>query len=315
VSRHGRAAPVALLGALLLLALGAAETARPRWLAAHPDLPLMLSVRGVPSDAGTLLPRLAHVLHAGLGLPLPARITAHVYEGGAHFAQGLVTHAAVSVAQATELAGFATGASIPGTLLLVAPKPVTARGAEWPRLIAHELVHLAQLELAGRDGQPAQWLTEGMAEWAAYRALERLDLDDFESRRGHARTAALQYVDRAGGLDLDALVTPRGFIAQHRRIGTLLTYRLTLHLTDELVARHGFAALVGYFGAFRHSSDERANFLASFGVSSRAFARQALDRLGRVQPAPSRPTASATTVSEAAVVSTRMTSPSATGVS
>jgi hypothetical protein len=315
VSRRGRAAAAALLGALLLLALGSAETARPRWLAAHPDLPVMLSVRGVPSDAGTLLPRLARVLHAGLGLPLPARITAHVYDGRAHFAQGLVTHAAVSVAQAAELAGFATGASIPGTILLVAPAPATGPGAEWPRLIAHELIHLAQIELAGRGGQPAQWLTEGMAEWAAYRALERLDLDDFESRRARARTAALQYVDRAGGLDLDALATPRGFIAQHRRIGTLLTYRLALHLTDELVARHGFTALVGYFGAFRTSSDEPVNFHATFGVSSRAFARRTLDRLRRDPPAPSRPTTSATTVSGAAVVSTRITSPSAAGVS
>jgi hypothetical protein len=104
--------------------------------------------------------------------------------------------------QAAELAAFATGATIPGTIFLMTPGQVGRPGAEWPRLIAHELTHLAQIELAGRHATPAQWLTEGMAEWVAYRGPEVTDLDDNPSLLALARNAAVGYVARAGGLDL-----------------------------------------------------------------------------------------------------------------
>lgn len=118
--------------------------------------------------------------------------------------------------------------------------------------------------------------------------LERLDLDDFTARRATARAAALEYVASTGGLDLGALGTPDGFVARHRQIGTLLTYRLVLHLADDLVAQHGFAPLVGYFRAFRLSADAAGNFATSFGTTLNAFERAALARLA-TEPAPAGP--------------------------
>ena len=249
-----------------------------------PHAPLVFSVHGAPDDVAALLGSVARILEADLGLPLPPRVTAHVYDAPGRFQQGLVSHAGVPAGRAAELAQFAVGATVPGTVLLLSPPRGTPPPADWPRLVAHELTHVAQIELAGGDTGPAQWLVEGMAEWAAYRVLERLDLDDFETRRAVARSAAVEYVRRCGGLDLGALASPEGFVAGHRRAGTLLTYRLVLHLADELVARHGFAPLIGYFRAFRLSADADGNFAASFGGPVNAFQQAALAGLAIQRP-------------------------------
>jgi hypothetical protein len=155
---------------------------------------------------------------------------------------------------------------------------------EWARLVAHELTHLAQMELAGVEIGPAQWLAEGMAEWVAYQVVDRLGLDDFESRRLAARAAAALWMARAGGLDLETLATPEGFLSGHQRAGTLATYRLVFHLVDGLVARHGFPSLVGYFRAFRVSGDPARKFTASFGLSVKDFEDTVRARLAIEEP-------------------------------
>jgi len=276
---------VALGVVLLLLGLGPPAPPRVSLLAPHVHAELVVAIDGASASVAAPLRVIARILQADLGLPLPARVTARVYDGPARFERGLVTYAAVPAARAAELAQFAIGATIPGTVLLQAP---SGPSNEWPRLIAHELTHLAQIELAGGDTGPAQWLAEGMAEWVAYRVVERLGLADLESRREIARVAALEYVRRAGGLDLDALTTPSGFLVQHRRIGTLVTYRLSLHLAGDLIAQHGFPSVVDYFRAFRVSSDTAANFSSSFGVSTDAFGRAVLARLAG-DPVPALP--------------------------
>jgi hypothetical protein len=268
--------------ALALLGLGPIAPPRVSLLAPHGHVELVLAVDGAPASTLAPLRTIARILQADLGLPLPARVTARVYDGPTRFERGLVTYAAVPAARAAELAQFAIGATIPGTVLLQAP---ALPSIEWPRLIAHELTHLAQIELAGGDTGPAQWLAESMAEWVAYRVVAQLGFSDLEGRRRLARVAALEYVRRADGLDLAALATPSGFLVQHQRIGTLVTYRLSLHLAGDLIAQHGLLSMVDYFRAFRVSGDEAANFSASFGVSTDAFARAALARLA-TEPAP-----------------------------
>jgi hypothetical protein len=274
--RHAR---IGLGLALALVTGGPAADPRVGYLLPHRGLPLLLTVDGATADVAAPLLLVAEILRADLGLPLPARITARLYDGPARFEQGLVTHAAVPATRAAELARFAVGATIPGSVLLVAPAGAASPSVEWPRLIAHELAHLAQIELAAAETGPAQWLAEGMAEWVAYEVVDRLGLDDFESRRVMARAAAIDYVRRSGGLDLDALASAEGFVSGHRRAGTLATYRLVLHLADSLVAEHGFASLVGYFRGFRVSDDAAGNFTASFGLSVDAFEQAAVARL------------------------------------
>jgi hypothetical protein len=271
-----------------LLGLGPAAGSRSPLFQSHLHVLPVLSVDGAPANAAALLTTIARTVQMDFGLPLPTRITARIYDGQARFEQGLATYGAVPAPQAAELARFAIGAAVPGTLLLVAPAAAPAPSLEWPRLIAHELTHLAQIELAGTEARPAQWLAEGMAEWVAYRVLTRLGLVDFETWSTGARTAAADWVERAAGLDLEALATPYGFLAHHQRVGPLLTYRLALHLTDRLVEREGLPALVGYFQAFRSSSDPVLNFGTSFGTSLGEFEQDVLACLaadrGRLAP-------------------------------
>src|SRR2546426_309177 len=117
----------------------------------------------------------------------------------------------------------------------------TGGGREWLRLIAHELTHVAQFELAGGEGRAEQWLAEGMAEHVAFQVLERLDAGSLELHR----KVALVRVQRQpafahGRLDLSTLGSPRDFTLRHQREGSIETYHLSFLLADYLIERHGF---------------------------------------------------------------------------
>src|SRR5207249_5140278 len=100
-----------------------------------------------------------------LGLPLPAGTRVHVYTTREAFRRGLVQDAAMGEEGANELAAFAIGIARPGRALLNGR--LAGGGREWLRLIAHELTHVAQFELAGGEGRAEQWLAAGMAERVA----------------------------------------------------------------------------------------------------------------------------------------------------
>src|SRR5258706_296253 len=78
----------------------------------------------------------------------------------------------------------------------------------------------------------------------------------------------------AGRLDPDALGPPAGFIARHRRDGTLATYQISFLMVDHLVARHGFASVVAYFRAFTERRDRQANFRRVFGQTVTMFEQE-----------------------------------------
>jgi hypothetical protein len=144
------------------------------------------------------------------------------------------------------------------------------------RLIAHELTHVAQIELAQGEGRAEQWLAEGMAEWAAYSVLERLGLDALVERRaaaiGHVRDhpALLD-----GRLDLDALGTPQGFAVRPE------IYQLSFLMTDYLIRRHGFESLIGYLRILATGHGRYASFQLAFGQTLEEFEREILGHLGR----------------------------------
>src|SRR5439155_16030952 len=139
----------------------------------------------------------------------------HVYGGRRAFEQGLRRTAGAPPPLAAKLSDFAIGVGSRGQVLLN-DQPPNRTEREWLRLIAHELTHVSQIELAGGEGRGEQWLAEGMAEWVAYSTLERLGLDALERRR-LAATAGLRSHPtlHQNGLDLEARGTPRGFTAWH----------------------------------------------------------------------------------------------------
>lgn len=224
---------------------------------------------------------IAAIMIKDLRMPLPAQFTVYVYSGRQPFEQGLINDAQVSPVRAAELSEFAVGIGKRRQLLL--NDEAASGGREWLRLIAHELAHVSQIELAQGEGRAEQWLAEGMAEWAAFTVLERLSLDTLGSRRmmaiaGIRNHAALV----AARLDLETLGNPRGFTVRHLREGSLPTYQLAFLMADYLVQRDGVERVTEYFRSFGRRQDRHANFRQTFGQSLDQFEQEVLGHLKTV---------------------------------
>jgi hypothetical protein len=184
--------------------------------------------------------------------------------------------------RAAELSEFAIGVGKRRQLLLQ-DDGASPAARDWLRLVAHELTHVSQIELAQSEGRAEQWLAEGMAEWAAFTVLERLGLDALAERRAAALSNVRdQAALRVSRLDLETLGTPRGFTARHLREGSLPTYQLAFLMTDYLIRRDGFARLMEYFRAFARGHGRYDSFRGAFGQTLSEFEVEMLAHLGQV---------------------------------
>jgi len=225
---------------------------------------------------------LSAILVRDLGLPMPANFTVYVYSGRQVFEQGLIQDAQVTPVRAAELSEFAVGIGKRRQLLLN-DDAGQAHGREWLRLIAHELAHVSQIEMAGGEGRAEQWLAEGMAEYVAFMALERLSLDTLGTRRALATAGIRNHAALvAARLDLETLGNPRGFTVRHLKEGSLPTYQLAFLMADYLIARDGFDRVVTYFRSFERRQDRHANFRETFGQSLDQFEQEVLGHLKTV---------------------------------
>ena len=241
-----------------------------------------------PRDATTLngheraVRGLSAILVRDLGLPMPANFVVYVYSGRQVFEQGLIQDAQVTPVRAAELSEFAVGIGKRRQLLLN-DDAGQAHGREWLRLIAHELAHVSQIEMAGGEGRAEQWLAEGMAEYVAFMALERLSLDTVVNRRALATAGIRNHAALvAARLDLETLGNPRGFTVRHLKEGSLPTYQLAFLMADYLIARDGFDRVVSYFRSFERRQDRHANFRETFGQSLDQFEQEVLGHLKTV---------------------------------
>ena len=242
-----------------------------------------VAARDLASDE-TAVRGIAAILSRELGLPVPTQFTVYLYSSARSFERGLVQDADVPPARAAELSAFAIGVGRRRQLLLNEEGADPTR-TEWLRLIAHEMTHVCQIELAGSEGRAAQWLAEGMAEWVAFTVLDRLQLDTLPNRREVARRGIRNHAALLSAkLDLATLGTPRGFTVRHRREGSVPTYQLAFLMADYLIERHGFGRVVGYFRSFASNPDERENFERAFGETIEAFEREILGYLKGVIP-------------------------------
>ena len=225
---------------------------------------------------------IAGILVNELRLPMPDRVTVNVYASRQVFEQGLIQDANVSPVRAAELSDFAIGVG-KRRQLLFNDETYDHRGREWLRLVTHELAHVSQIELAQGEGRAEQWLAEGMAEWVAFRVLERLKLDTMDRRRALARGGIKSHAALvAARLDLDTLGTPRGFTVRHLREGSLPTYQLAFLMADYLITRDGFEKVVEYFASFSQKQQRLDNFRRAFGQSLDEFEREVLGYLKTV---------------------------------
>lgn len=230
-------------------------------------------------DDGAAVRGVAKILTRDLGLPVPDRVTLYVYSSRAGFERGLIADAHVAPVRAAELSDFAAGVGKRRQLLLHA-EPGDDHGREWLRLIAHELTHVVQIELAQGEGRAEQWLAEGMAEWVAFRVLERLGLDTLAERRAAAaRTVAHHDPVVRGRLDLESLGSARGFTLRHLRDGSRATYQMVFLMADYLIERDGLERVVDYFRDCAKRGGGDIAFEETFGQSLEDFEVEVLDHL------------------------------------
>ena len=220
----------------------------------------------------------AAVVAKDLGLPVPSELTVYVYGSRRVFEQGLIEDARLTPARAAELSEFAIGVGKRRQLLF--NDEMERRGREWLRLVAHEVAHVSQFELAEGEGRGEQWLAEGMAEWVAFQVLERFGLDTMARRRGIALAGIKSHSTLvATRLDLETLGTPRGFTVRHLRDGSLPTYQLAFLMSDYLITKVGLPRVADYFSYFRTSRDRRANFARAFGQPIDGFELEVVEHL------------------------------------
>src|SRR5919109_4166399 len=241
-----------------------------------------------PRDASALTTHeravrgLSAILMRDLGLPMPASFTVYVYSGRQVFEQGLIQDAQVTPVRAAELSEFAVGIGKRRQLLLN-DDAGHAHGKEWLRLIAHELAHVSQIEMAGGEGRAEQWLAEGLGEHVAFVALEKLSLDTIANRRALATAGIRNHAALvAARLDLETLGNPRGFTVRHLKEGSLPTYQLAFLMADYLIERDGFERIVAYFKSFERRQDRHSNFRDTFGQTLDQFEKEVLAHLKTV---------------------------------
>jgi hypothetical protein len=279
VSARRRAAllPLAMLLALALSVQATTDSRRATFTI--PIAPIALGLDALPlvTPEGAVR-RVALVLRDDLRLPLPSEVTLRLYATPKLFEQGLVQDGGVAPSLAATISGLAVGASLESSLFLLEPSIGLGRSAdsrrgvrEWLRLVAHEMTHVGQVELAGGQGRASQWMAEGVADWASLVVLDRLRLQPMQAERD-GRLASI-HGPRAP-IDLDGLDDPRDFIERSRRDGTDTTYGVSFALADRLIDRYGFARTREYFQAFAHERDRALNFRAVFGETPEDLARR-----------------------------------------
>jgi hypothetical protein len=173
---------------------------------------------------------------------------------------------------------------------------------DWPArlaLLAHELGHVLQYELAGgKRGTSAQWLREGLCDWLGLRVMETLG----RAERGKTWRQALARVrspDRAQAMTLEGPGSPSEWVRVPSRVrlpplsalgsfpdwvrqlrgeagGALYEYAFVA--VSTLVEERGLPAALHYFTLFAEREDPAANFLEAFGQTEAQFE----DRLQRV---------------------------------
>jgi hypothetical protein len=137
-------------------------------------------------------------------------------------------------------------------------------------LLAHEFGHSLQYELGGgRRGTSDQWLREGFADWLAARVLERLDIVTMASVR-RERQRQLRSAGQSKTPSLAELVTFPQWVQAGEHQGVQM-YALAFLAVDQLLERHGAAAVTGYFRRFAASQDRVTNFREAFGEDVESF--------------------------------------------
>lgn len=219
-------------------------------------------------DYPTAAASIAAALERRLGIP-PFPVTLHFTGGERAFERALVEFGQDPL-MARDTASVMRAVGMRGRVLLnnEALERISWRGRV--RVLAHELVHSLQYELAGGiRGTSEQWLREGFAEWVALAVVDELRGRPLTELRAQQQ-ALFQRSDRSRAPTLDQMMTFDQWVALVER-RELAAYSQAFLTVDFLVSRHGPAAVLEYFRQFASTTDRHAAFRRAFGEERGAF--------------------------------------------
>ena len=206
-----------------------------------------------------------------LNLPIHATYLL-LHQNRQAFESSLVNGRRFDAAYARETASWAVALSTADLILANEAALRLLPWAERVRVLAHELVHTVQYDLAqGRRSSSDQWLREGLAEWVAYRVVNSLQLGNFSQRIPLASSRVRKaYVHGPLPL-LSQMVTFREFAELRSSPGAPPVYDQTFLATNFLIQRSGLEAVLQYFRLFAQSDDRLGNFRTAFGRDLSTF--------------------------------------------
>ncbi|MEX2663570.1 MAG: hypothetical protein WD227_16685 [Vicinamibacterales bacterium] len=220
---------------------------------------------------------IAAVIERELGVP-PFPVTFDFYLDDAAFEKGLreLGHDPVT---ARETARVMRGVGVPGRVLVNSQVLEPMSWGDRVRVLAHELVHSLQYQLAGGNrGTSEQWLREGFAEWVALMVLDRLRARPFAELRDQ-QWAAFRGSARSRAPRLDEMIDFPQWIAVVSR-PNVAVYSQAFLAAEVLVQRHGAPAVISYFRQYASIPDRPTAFRAAFGEDPAAFEAVLEARLG-----------------------------------
>lgn len=136
------------------------------------------------------------------------------------------------------------------------------------RLLAHEVAHVVQS--AQSWTRIDQWFVEGFAEWASYRAVHWLGLNDYAL----LRQINLRSIGRASDRPLPRLADlgrSGQWVLAHGSAGGAGTYSQGFLAVEYLIQEKGFETVIGYFRASATSTDRLQTFRQAFGEDFEQF--------------------------------------------
>lgn len=220
---------------------------------------------------------IAAVIERELGVP-PFPVTFDFYLDDAAFEKGLreLGHDPVT---AHQTARVMRGVGVPGRVLVNSQVLELMSWSDRVRVLAHELTHCLQYELAGGNrGASEQWLREGFAEWVALTVLDRLRARPYAETRDR-QWAAFRGSARSRAPRLDEMVDFQGWVTVVGR-RDVAAYSQAFLAAEVLVQRHGASAVIAYFRQYASIPDRPTAFRAAFGEDPAAFEAVLEARLG-----------------------------------
>jgi len=140
------------------------------------------------------------------------------------------------------------------------------------KTLAHEMTHVTQFALGKWSCREAHaWITEGYANWLAYRILDKLSVDNFASARGEYLKAVAEFKSFRTLPSLAAISHYPDWDYTTRSMGYEATYSQAFLAVEYLIERNGLEGIVKYLSLFEDSEDAEANFKTAFGAEFSTF--------------------------------------------